>query len=503
MYSEVHYDFPSSAAEEKMPNPWKSSLHIPFIFGIQVVFLILFGVFSRYDPKLAMRNNFHGDAAHSIEHSNDVMGKTYAMFQDVHVMIFIGFGFLMTFLKKYGLSAVSLNMLCSVLGIQWSILVHGFLHPHCEDPRVEWGECPGSGRYIDINIITLLSADFATAAVLISFGVILGTTNPLQLLFMTFVEIVMFNVNEYIGRNLIGAVDAGDTIFVHMFGAYFGLAVSRMLYHGSVVESEKAAANYTSDLFSMIGTIFLWMFWPSFNGGAAAEGDAQMRAVINTYLSLCSCVMASFAASAFFSPERKFCMEHIQNATLAGGVAVGATADMVVTPFGALVIGAIAGVLSTWGFAYVSPFLAEKFKITDTCGVNNLHGMPSLFGGLLSVLLAGVASSGVYDQFTGDLPETSLLEIFPETATHSTGWQAGQQMLAIVVTLVFAVIGGLITGWMMKKLGQITAMSKRGMTVARLVLNVGNITTGSVVGNKFALSPDLLFDDNAYFHVEA
>ena len=50
------------------------------------------------------------------------------MFQDVHVMIFIGFGFLMTFLKKYGLSAVSLNMMVSALCIQWTILVSGFLH---------------------------------------------------------------------------------------------------------------------------------------------------------------------------------------------------------------------------------------------------------------------------------------------------------------------------------------------------------------------------------------
>ena len=41
-----------------------------------------------------------------------------SVFQDVHVMIFIGFGFLMTFLKKYGLSAVSLNMLIAVISIQ-------------------------------------------------------------------------------------------------------------------------------------------------------------------------------------------------------------------------------------------------------------------------------------------------------------------------------------------------------------------------------------------------
>jgi len=32
-------------------------------------------------------------------------------FQDVHVMMFIGFGFLMTYLKRYGYSAISFNFL--------------------------------------------------------------------------------------------------------------------------------------------------------------------------------------------------------------------------------------------------------------------------------------------------------------------------------------------------------------------------------------------------------
>ena len=59
-----------------------------------------------------------------------------SVFQDVHVMIFIGFGFLMTFLKKYGLSAVSLNMICAALSIEIFTLVYGFFHLHCEDPKV-------------------------------------------------------------------------------------------------------------------------------------------------------------------------------------------------------------------------------------------------------------------------------------------------------------------------------------------------------------------------------
>ena len=45
--------------------------------------------------------------------------------------------------------------------------------------------------------------------------------------------------------------------------------------------------------------------------------------------------------------------EHLQNATLAGGVAVGACADMMLTPGGSLAIGSLAGNLSICGFQYI------------------------------------------------------------------------------------------------------------------------------------------------------
>ena len=30
-------------------------------------------------------------------------------------------------------------------------------------------------------------------------------------------------------------------------------------------------------------------------------------------------------------------------------------------------------------FSFVQPFLCEKLKIHDSCGVNNLHGMPGVW----------------------------------------------------------------------------------------------------------------------------
>ena len=46
-----------------------------------------------------------------------------------------------------------------------------------------------------------------------------------------------------------------------MFGAYFGLAVSKALSWGKEVESENESSTYHSDMFAMIGTIFLWLYW--------------------------------------------------------------------------------------------------------------------------------------------------------------------------------------------------------------------------------------------------
>ena len=49
---------------------------------------------------------------------------------------------------------------------------------------------------IEINLSKLLLADFASAAVLITFGALLGKVTPLQLLAIGFLEIIIFSVNE-------------------------------------------------------------------------------------------------------------------------------------------------------------------------------------------------------------------------------------------------------------------------------------------------------------------
>lgn len=104
------------------------------------------------------------------------------------------------------------------------------------------------------------------------------------------------------------------------------------------------------------------MFWPSFNSMPGGEDDpGRYLAVMNTYLALAGACMMTYATSIWCTPGRRITMEHVQNATLAGGVAMGSAASMPVTPFGAIIIGALAGVLSTCGYSYIK--VDQKLEI--------------------------------------------------------------------------------------------------------------------------------------------
>ncbi|CAG9819740.1 unnamed protein product [Phaedon cochleariae] len=343
----------------------------------------------------------------------------YGMFQDVHVMIFIGFGFLMTFLKRYGYSSLGFTLLLGSFIIQWAMLCQGFFDI-TEDYKIELG------------LESLYRADIAAASVLISMGAILGRTTITQLLLMGAIEIALYCTNSYLGSKILKVTDAGGSIFVHVFGAYFGLAVSYVINRRKNGKKESGnsllESTYTSDLFAMIGTAFLWLYWPSFNAVELA-GAQQRRAVLNTYLALAACCVTTFACSQLADRDRKLDMAHCQNATLAGGVAMGAAANLAVGPGGA-----------------VGPLIESHLKTPDTCGVHNLHGLPGVLAAIVSALMAGLASEDTYGLdfyqiFPARKPEVgSVLE--PRTAIG----QAGYQLLALVVTLVIAIVGGLITG---------------------------------------------------------
>jgi ammonium transporter Rh len=84
-------------------------------------------------------------------------------------MIFIGFGFLMTFIKTNAWSALVFNWVLSVWCIQWAILASGFWHQILTGVE--------NMHRIELSIESLIAGDFGAGAAMITFGVILGKVN--------------------------------------------------------------------------------------------------------------------------------------------------------------------------------------------------------------------------------------------------------------------------------------------------------------------------------------
>nr|WOZ30842.1 Rhesus blood group-associated glycoprotein C2-1 [Leuciscus waleckii] len=334
----------------KMTKNTNIRISLPAVcFVWQIAMIILFGVFVRYNEEsdthwieYKRKNNI------STHLENDFYYR-YASFQDVHVMIFVGFGFLMTFLKRYSFSGVGFNFLIAAFGIQWALLMQGWFHYLDSD---DWK--------IKIGIENLINADFCVAGCLIAYGACLGKVSPVQLMVLTLFGVTLFAVEEYIILELLHAKDAGGSMVINTFGAYYGLTISWILYRPLLSQSKNYQGSvYHSDVFAMIGTLFLWMFWPSFNSAIADHGDGQHRAVINTYLALASSVLTTFAISSLSQKHGKLDMVHIQNATLAGGVAMGTASEFMITPYGSLIVGFCSGIVSTLGYLFLTPFMEK------------------------------------------------------------------------------------------------------------------------------------------------
>jgi len=100
---------------------------------------------------------------------------------------------------------------------------------------------------------SLVGADFAAAAVLITMGAVLGRASPFQLIIIAFFELMFYSANEALNIHILQAADVGGSMLIHTFGAYFGLAVSIMLYKRKATDHPRNSTVYHSDLFSMIG----------------------------------------------------------------------------------------------------------------------------------------------------------------------------------------------------------------------------------------------------------
>jgi len=305
----------------------------------------------------------------------------------IHIMamLILGFGFLMVFVKKYGRSALTATYLLVSIAIPVYFLKNS--------PGI-----PGDG---ESDIDTLILAEFAAASLLICAGAVLGRVKMYHYLLLGLLFVPCYAFNEWLvlsgGLGLIpagGFVDTGGSIVIHAFGALFGIGVAFSITTKEefqvLVESDE-----TSDRFSLLGSMILWVFWPSFCAALVLPQELPMT-VINVILALCGSTLATYAAS--LALRGKVSAADIANAALAGGVAIGSTCNKV-SPTYAFLIGVFAGALSTFGFAVIQEKLQQAVRKIDTCGVLHLHGLPGLFGGLIAIAVVDGINGSI--QFKG------------------------------------------------------------------------------------------------------
>lgn len=328
----------------------------------------------------------------------------------IHIlaMLVVGFGFLMVFVRRYGFGATTGTYLVVATGLPLYILLraNGMVGHELKAHSVE----------------TLMLAEFSVATALIAMGAVLGRLRVFQYALLTLVLVPLYALNEYLvldnGSGLTkGFQDSAGSIIIHAFGAYFGLAASLVLTTAQQ-RSQPIESDPTSDRFAMLGSMVLWLFWPSF-ATAIVPFEQMPQTIVNTILALSGATLATYFLSTHFH-HGKTSMVDMANATLAGGVSIGSTCNLV-SPTGAFGIGLLAGALSVIGFVFIQPMLESKIKLIDTCGVHNLHGMPGLLGGLTAIVVV----PGV----------------------------VGVQLIGIALTLAVALIGGVIAGMAIRATG--------------------------------------------------
>lgn len=327
---------------------------------------------------------------------------------NILAMLLVGFGFLMVFVRRYGFSATTGTYLVVATGLPLYILLRANgIFGHALTPH---------------SVDAVIYAEFAVATGLIAMGAVLGRLRVFQYALLALFIVPVYLLNEWLVLDNAsglteGFQDSAGSIAIHAFGAYFGLGVSIALTTAAQ-RAQPIESDATSDRFSMLGSMVLWLFWPSF-ATAIVPFEQMPQTIVNTLLALCGATLATYFLSALFH-KGKASIVDMANAALAGGVAIGSICN-IVGPVGAFVIGLLGGAISVVGFVFIQPMLESKAKTIDTCGVHNLHGLPGLLGGFSAILIVpGIAMA---------------------------------QLTGIGITLALALIGGVIAGALIKLTG--------------------------------------------------
>ena len=194
-----------------------------------------------------------------------------------------------------------------------------------------------------------------------------------------------------------------------------------------------------------LGVFILWLGWYGFNG-AAATSVAEMGSIFVTTTiapAVATVVCMIFTWIRYGKPDVSMCL----NASLAGLVAITAPCD-VCDAFGAIVIGAVAGLLVVFGVW----FLDNVLHIDDPVGAVAVHCLNGIWG-TLAVGLFATDTAPAFARGYGDGVTFGANQIAGEGLFYGGGFkQLGLQFLGMGATIVWTTVTITITFLVIKAL---------------------------------------------------
>ena len=195
-----------------------------------------------------------------------------------------------------------------------------------------------------------------------------------------------------------------------------------------------------------LGVFILWLGWYGFNGAAATSVEELGSIFVTTTIapSVATVVCMVFTWIKYGKPDVSMCL----NASLAGLVAITAPCD-VCDAFGAIVIGAVAGLLVVFGVW----FLDYKLHVDDPVGAVAVHCLNGIWG-TIAVGLFATDTAPAFARGYGDGVTFGANQIAAEGLFYGGGFkQLGLQLLgmgatiawtAVTITIAFLVIKALV-----------------------------------------------------------
>jgi Amt family ammonium transporter len=177
---------------------------------------------------------------------------------------------------------------------------------------------------------------------------------------------------------------AGSTV-VHSIGGWLALAGAVMLGPrvGKYGPDGKPKAIMGHNLpLAALGVFILWFGWFGFNPGSTTTGDSSIGYIaVTTNLAAAAGALTALITS--WSVIKKPDISMTLNGALAGLVAITCPCDGV-SPFGAIIIGGVGGILVVLSVLFIDYVL----KIDDPVGAVSVHGVNGLWGTLSFGLFA-------------------------------------------------------------------------------------------------------------------